>query len=50
MPFAEVKRRRFGLSAQGMTVDDLGHRLADEFSVTAVAMRVRLQHMRLVRG
>ena len=50
MPFGEVRRRWFGLSAEGMSVEDMVGRLADHFAVTASAMRVRLQQMRLVSG
>ena len=50
MPFAEVRRRWFGLSRDGVSVEDMVRRLADEFSVTTSAMRVRLQQMKVVRG
>jgi hypothetical protein len=49
MPFAEVRRRWFALSHEGVSVEEMVRRLADEFSVTPAAMRVRLQQMRLVR-
>src|SRR6516225_5505417 len=34
MPFAEVRRRWFGLSRDGVSVEDMMRRLADEFAVT----------------
>jgi Zn-dependent peptidase ImmA (M78 family) len=49
MPFAEVRRRWFGLPQEGVNVEEMVRRLAGEFSVTPAAMRVRLQQMRLVR-
>lgn len=48
MPFGEVRRRWFGLSPNGISVEKMVQRLAAEFGVTAAAMRVRLQQMRLV--
>jgi hypothetical protein len=42
MLFAEVRRRWFGLSRDGVSVEDMVRRLADEFAVTTSAMRVRL--------
>ncbi len=48
MPFGEVRRQWFGLSTQGIGVEDMLRRLADEFSVTPAAMRVRLQQMKLI--
>jgi len=49
MPFGEVRRRWFGLSSQGMSVEEMVRRLADEFGVTPAAMRVRLQQMKLIQ-
>ena len=54
MPFAEVSRRWFALLrerpvAGELSADERGRRLADEFGVTPSAMRVRLEHMKLVR-
>lgn len=49
MPFSEVRRRWFGLSAEGVSVEDAVRRLADEFSVTLAAIQVRLQQMKLIR-
>lgn len=49
MPFSEVRRRWFGLSAEGVSVQETVRRLADEFSVTPAAMQVRLQQMKLIR-
>ena len=49
MPFAEVRRRCFGLSPEAVSVDDMVRRLAGEFAVTLAAMRVRLQQMKLVQ-
>ena len=34
MPFAEVRRRWFGLSRDGVSFEDMVRRLADEFAVT----------------
>jgi Zn-dependent peptidase ImmA (M78 family) len=50
MPFAEVRRRWFGLSRDGVSVEDMVRWLADEFAVTTNAMRVRLQQMKVVRA
>jgi Zn-dependent peptidase ImmA (M78 family) len=50
MPFAEVRRRWFGLSCEGVSVEDMVRRLADEFAVTTSAMRVRLQQMKVVQA
>ena len=50
MPFSEVRRRWFGLSAEGIRVDEMVRRLVEEFEVTPAAMRVRLQQMRLVQA
>ena len=50
MPFAEVRRRWFGLSRDGVSVEDMVRRLSDEFAVTTSAMRVRLQQMKVVRA
>ena len=50
MPFAEVRRRWFGLSRDGVSVEDMVRRLADEFAMTTSAMRVRLQQMKVVRA
>ena len=48
MPFGEVRRRWFGLSPQGMNIEEMVRRLAEEFRVTPSAMRVRLQQMKTV--
>jgi Zn-dependent peptidase ImmA (M78 family) len=50
MPFAEVRRRWFAPPHEGMSVEEMVRRLADEFGVTPTAMRVRVQQMRLVRA
>ena len=50
MPFAEVRRRWFGLSRNGVTAEDMVRRLADEFAVTTSAMRVRLQQMKVIQA
>lgn len=50
MPFAEVRRRWFALSTEGVNVEEMVRRLADEFEVTPSAMNVRVQQMRLVRA
>ena len=50
MPFAEVRRRWFGLSRDGVSVEDMVRRLADEFAVTTSAMRVRLQQMKVIQA
>jgi Zn-dependent peptidase ImmA (M78 family) len=41
MPFSEVRRRWFGLSAEGVNVEGAVRRLADDFSVTLAAFRSR---------
>ncbi|HET9001975.1 MAG TPA: ImmA/IrrE family metallo-endopeptidase [bacterium] len=48
MPFAEVRRRWFGLSSDGKSVEDMVRRLAEKFKVTPAAMRVRLQQMKII--
>ena len=50
MPFSEVRRRWFGLSPNGMNVENMVQRLAEEFGATPAAMKVRLRQMRLVRA
>jgi hypothetical protein len=50
MPFAEVRRRWFGLSREGVSVEDMVRQLADEFAVTTSAMRVRLQQMKVIQA
>ena len=50
MPFAEVRRRWFGLSRDGVSVEDMVRRLSDEFAVTTSAMRVQLQQMRVIQA
>lgn len=53
MPFFEVRRRWFAISQEHpvegeLSLEDRVKQLAEEFSVTPAAMRVRLQQMRLV--
>jgi len=52
MPFFEVRRRWFTISQERLvegelSLEDRVKRLAEEFSVTPAAMRVRLQQMKL---
>jgi hypothetical protein len=54
MPFFEVRRRWFALSLQKPAEGELSakpevQRHAEEFRVTPVAVRVRLNQMRLIR-
>ena len=49
MPFAEVRRRWFGLSPNGMSVEKMVQQLAKDFGVTPAAMRVRLREMKIVQ-
>jgi Zn-dependent peptidase ImmA (M78 family) len=54
MPFFEVRRRWFALSVEKpvageLSLEDKVQRIAEEFRVTPMAMRVRLQQMKLVR-
>lgn len=51
MPFAEVTRRWFALLRERPEQEtaERARRLADDFGVTAAAMRVRLEQMKLVR-
>jgi Zn-dependent peptidase ImmA (M78 family) len=52
MPFAEVRRRWFTLCQQRETnemgLEEKVRRLAEEFGVTAAAMRVRLQQTKMI--
>jgi len=52
MPFAEVRRRWFALSEQRVTneigLEEKVRRLAEEFGVTAAAMRVGLQQTKMI--
>jgi hypothetical protein len=54
MPFFEVRRRWLALSLKKpvegeLSVEDKVQRLAEEFGVTPMAMRVRTEQMKLVR-
>ncbi len=50
MPFGEVRRRWFGLSPHGLSVEEMVRRVAEDFGVTPAAMRVRLQQTKLIRA
>lgn len=47
MPFSEVRRRWFSLSPEGLSVEEMVYRLAEEFRVTPAAMRGCMQQMKL---
>jgi len=53
MPFAEIRRRWFTISQERpvegeLSLEERTRRIAAEFGVTPAAMRVRLQHMKLI--
>jgi Zn-dependent peptidase ImmA (M78 family) len=53
MPFFEVRRRWFAMSQEQpvegeLSVEKRVERLAAEFGVTTMAMRVRLQQMKII--